>query len=62
MNLNVMKIKTLHWVAKKMPRTIVYYCGMNVMYHATSGKYSSTVVPELSGMEALKRFADDHQL
>lgn len=29
------------------------------MSHATTGKYSSTIVPELAGMEAIKRYEKD---
>lgn len=38
-----------------LPRRLVYWCAIRVMATATTGEYSSTIVPELTGMEALKR-------
>lgn len=51
-----------HWLARRLPRKIVYFCGMNIMCHATSGKYENTVVPELTGMDALRRFEKDYNI
>jgi hypothetical protein len=49
-------------IAKIMPKTFVLYCALYVMAHSTSGKYSNTVVPELSGMDAIKRFSHDYHI
>jgi len=32
---------------------------MKVMAHSTTGRYGSTVVPELTGMEAIDRYRKD---
>ncbi len=43
-------------VAGWMPRWLVYHCTIRLISHATTGKYGSTVVPELGAMEALDRW------
>ena len=49
-------------LAKIMPKTFVLYCAIYVMAYSTSGKYSNTHVPELSGMDAIKRFSTDYKI
>lgn len=49
----------LFWLVAKLPVRIIYFCFIHVMAYATSGKYKSTIVPELTGMEAIKRYIDD---
>lgn len=45
------------WLATfVLPRRLVYWCGVAISAHATTGKYSSQVVPELTALEALKRW------
>jgi len=39
-----------------MPRKLVYWCAVRVAAHATVGKYSNQIVPDLTVMDALKRF------
>jgi hypothetical protein len=51
-----------YWIAGKMPKKLVYYCFMSVMVHATTGEYSSTIVPDLTGMDAIKRYGEDFNL
>lgn len=48
--------KLKHWLANRIPRSIVYWSAIRVGVHATTGKYSSTVVPELTLLEALRRW------
>lgn len=43
-------------IAYMLPRSIVYWCAIRVASHATSGQYSNQVVPELTAMDALKRW------
>jgi len=52
----------MHWLATKLPRKLVYYCTLNAAAHATTGKYSGTIVPELTAMDCIKRFGDDHKV
>lgn len=39
-----------------LPRWLVYWCAIRVIAHATQGKYGNTIVPELTAMDALKRW------
>ena len=51
-----MKEKLLMWFAWKLPRSLVYWCAVRVMAHATVGPHAGQVVPELSALIALKRW------
>lgn len=44
------------WLAGRMPRKLVYYCAIRLGVAATTGKYSSQVVPELHFTDALQRW------
>ena len=48
------------WLARRLPKSMLYFCFMQVMALVTTGKHGNTVVPDLTGMEAIKRFADDY--
>lgn len=48
--------KVCQWLAWKLPRRLVYFCAIRLMVSATAGKYSGTVVPELTAIDALKRW------
>jgi len=51
------------WLVKWfIPKTIKYYCFLDIMSHSTTGKYGKTIVPELTGMEAISRYAKDNKL
>lgn len=43
-------------VANRLPRWLVYWAAIRLMAHATTGRYGSTVVPDLRAMDALKRW------
>lgn len=51
-----MKNKIQMWFAWKLPRWLVQWAAIRMVAHATTGKYSTTVVPELSAVEALRRW------
>lgn len=53
-----MKDKIYHWIAHKLPHRLKKWCAVEVIVHATSGKYSSQVITELTAMDALKRWED----
>lgn len=42
-----------------MPRKVAYWCAIRVISNATTGAYSGQVVPELTAMDALKRWDAD---
>lgn len=43
-------------IAAMMPRWLVYHCALRLMAHATAGEYETQIVPELTAMDALKRW------
>jgi len=43
-------------LAQLLPKSVVMWAFIRVGAHATTGEYGSTVVPELSMMDALKRW------
>jgi len=47
------------WLAYRLPRRLVYWATIRLWCHATIGRYSDTIVPELEVGEALKRWDDD---
>lgn len=44
------------WIAKQMPRWLVYWCAVRLGVHATTGQWSSQVVPDLQFTDALQRW------
>jgi hypothetical protein len=44
------------WFADHAPRPLVYFCAVRLMAHATIGKHSDQVAPDLLAMDALKRW------
>ena len=48
------------WLVKYfVPNKVKYFCFMHIMAYSTTGKYGDTVTPELTGMDAIKRYGDD---
>jgi hypothetical protein len=39
-----------------MPRRLVQWCAIRLIAHATQGQHSNQVVPDLTAMDALKRW------
>lgn len=48
--------KIIMWIAFHLPKTLVYWCAIRLMAHATTGQYGNQIVPELTAMDALKRW------
>jgi hypothetical protein len=48
--------KLLLWLVWRLPRPVVMWAFIRVGAHATTGPYGNTVVPELTMMEALRRW------
>ena len=46
-------------VAWKLPDRVVYHAAIRLTAYATVGRYSTTVVPELSAMDAVGRWEKD---
>lgn len=53
-----MKDQFYLWLARRLPRRLVMWCAVLVGANATQGVYSTQVVPDLTFMDALKRW--DH--
>lgn len=58
-NISIRKVKFYYWIVDLLPKTIIYFCFMRVMAYSTTGRYGETIVPELTGMDAIKRYGDD---
>jgi hypothetical protein len=50
--------KVLMLIAWRLPRSLVYWCALRLLAHATQGKYGNQVVPELLAIDALKRWEE----
>jgi len=46
-------------IAWKLPRWLVKWAAIRLMAHATTGRFSDQVVPELSCVDALRRWDED---
>jgi len=44
------------WLARKVPWKLAYFVAVRVVAFASTGKYGTTVVPNLSAIESIKRF------
>ncbi len=58
-NLSVERVDIWHWIVNKLPKRLLYFAYMHVFSYATTGKYGSTIVPEITAMEVIQRFGDD---
>ncbi len=43
-------------IANMLPKRVVYFAAIRLIAYATTGKYGSTVVPELGAMDAVGRY------
>ena len=46
--------------ARFLPASLIYAAGIQMVVHGTVGKYEDTVVPDLSAMDAIQRYGNDH--
>ena len=51
--------KFWRWLADRLPRQLVYFAAIRLGAAATTGQYKTTVVPELTFMDAIERWDDD---
>lgn len=58
----IVKTKITRWVAHRLPKRLKYFVAIDILAHATTGKYSNTVVPDLTIMEAIRRFGWDLEI
>jgi hypothetical protein len=57
--MNKIREKITIWIAWRLPSYLVYWCSLRLIAYATQGEYGNTIVPELSAMDALKRWEDN---
>ena len=46
------------WIAWKLPRQLVMWCAVRLIAQATTGRYGHLLVPDLTALDALKRWQD----
>jgi hypothetical protein len=51
-----MKTKTLFKIARSLPRSIIYWCGIVLWANATQNEYSDTEAPAIRMDEVLRRW------
>jgi hypothetical protein len=51
-----MSDKVMMKIAWLLPKKLVMWCAIRLIAYATQGKYSDTVVPELTAMDAIKKW------
>ena len=56
MEWRMFKERVAYWTAWHIPRWLVYFATIRLVAHATTGQFSSTAVPELGAMDAIKRW------
>ena len=52
----MMRTKVALWFVGLLPQWVVYWCGIRLGAHATTGKHSSQIVSGLTMMDALRRW------
>ena len=60
--MKIQEVSFWYWLVARLPKKLVYFCFMHVMAYATTGRYGHTIVPQLSGMDAIKRYGDDNKI
>lgn len=53
------KEKVLLWLAHRVPRKFLYWIAIRIGAIVTTGKYSDTIVPDLTFMEAVRRLGGE---
>ncbi|KKL99074.1 hypothetical protein LCGC14_1818080 [marine sediment metagenome] len=56
-----MRQKFWMWLAWQAPHNLVKWCSYRMAAHATQGIYGHCIVPEVTMMDALKRWDEDPQ-
>ncbi len=50
--------KIFIWIAWRLPKTLVMWCGFRIAAHATAGKFGHEAPDDVSVMDAMKRWED----
>jgi len=54
--------KFKRWISGHLPKEIKYLTAIDVIIYATTGKYEDTLVPDLTAIDAIGRFGEDHDI
>ena len=54
--IRIWKQKLPYTAASLLPKWLVYYATIRLISHATTGKHENQIVPELTAIDALKRW------
>ena len=59
-----MKLENFYFfIARRFPfKKLQYFLANDLVAKATTGEYSNTIVPELTALDALKRFGKDYKI
>jgi len=49
-------VKLHYWFVDRLPKWVIYWCAMRLWVAGTTGKYSTTIAPELTLDEAIRRW------
>jgi hypothetical protein len=47
------------WIVDKLPKSVVYFCGIRLWVKATTGKYSGVEAPGVTMNDALKAWENE---
>ena len=60
--MDVRGTKLVMWFVWLLPRWLVYWCSVRLMSEASTGQWGHQVVPELTALDALKRWDRSHTI
>ncbi len=52
----VIKQRVIMSIVWHLPRWLIYWCAIRLIADATTGKYSNQITPELTALDALRRW------
>jgi len=57
--MTVREINFWYFIVSLLPKKLIYFCTLHLIAYCTTDEYSSTIVPDLTAMDAVKRYSDD---
>tara|TARA_R110000782_G_scaffold70244_1_gene141131 strand:+ start:202 stop:411 length:210 start_codon:yes stop_codon:yes gene_type:complete len=54
--------KVVIWIAWHLPKSVAMWACYRVLAYSTTGKYETTIAPEITAMEAIDRYMKDNRL
>ena len=56
------KEKLAHWIARHLPKRVIYWATVTAASHATMGEYGNTHVEGVSVLTVLNRYGRDFEV